>query len=85
MTTSGGKGFGGGEVKRDPLPTEYDSFADYLARRKADGVAAAYAAVDALKPAGSAVPAEPTVREGLAPMLQPRRRRRTLPSWFSHK
>merc|ERR1719498_1257596 len=47
----GGKGFGGGEATRDPEPTEYDpndpkgkqqaihkaeSFADYLARRKAE-------------------------------------------------
>ena len=47
-----GKGFGGGEATRDPEPTEYDpndpkgkqqaihkaeSFADYLAKRKAAG------------------------------------------------
>ena len=72
---SGGKGFGGGEATRDPKPTEYDpndpkgkqqaihkaeTFADYLARRKAEeaGVAA---------PSASAA-VVPTVREGLAPM-----------------
>jgi len=50
--TMDGKGFGGGEATRDPAPTEYDpndpkgkqqaifaaeSFAEYLARRKAEG------------------------------------------------
>ena len=48
----GGKGFGGGEATRDPSPTEIDpndpkgkqqaifkaeSFAEYLAKRKAEG------------------------------------------------
>ena len=80
MTTSGGKGYGGGEVKRDPLPTEYDSFADYLARRKAEEAEAAAP----LAPV-AAVPADPTVREGLARMLRPRRRTQTLRSWFSHR
>merc|ERR1719326_2495946 len=52
---NGGKGFGGGEATRDPEPTDYDpndpkgkqqaihkaeSFADYLARRKAEEVKA---------------------------------------------
>ena len=50
----GGKGFGGGEATRDPEPTDIDpndpkgkqqaihkaeSFADYLAKRKAEGKA----------------------------------------------
>ena len=52
ISMHGGKGFGGGEATRDPAPTEYDpndpkgkhqaifaaeSFAEYLARRKAEG------------------------------------------------
>ena len=52
MNAPGGKGFGGGEATRDPEPTEIDpndpkgkqqaihkaeSFADYLAKRKAAG------------------------------------------------
>ena len=50
--TMGGKGFGGGEATRDPSPTDIDpddpkgkqqaifkaeSFAEYLAKRKAEG------------------------------------------------
>jgi len=57
---SGGKGFGGGEATRDPMPTAYDpndpkgkqqaihkaeSFADYLARRQGGVPAAAPAPV----------------------------------------
>ena len=52
VVMSEGKGFGGGEATRDPEPTEYDpndpkgkqqaihkaeSFAEYLAKRKAGG------------------------------------------------
>ena len=64
------------------VPTTEDQglYADYLAQRKAEeaGVAAP------LAPA-AAVPADPTVREGLARMLRPRRRTQTLRSWFSHR
>merc|ERR1719169_305482 len=55
VSMNGGKGFGGGEATRDPEPTDVDpndpkgkqqaihkaeSFADYLARRKAEEVKA---------------------------------------------
>merc|ERR1719487_2473110 len=59
MNAPGGKGFGGGEATRDPAPTQIDpndpkgkqqaihkaeSFADYLARRKAEDAKGAPAA-----------------------------------------
>ena len=54
--------------------------ADYLARRKAEE-----AEVAARLAPAAAVPADPTVRDGLARMLRPRRRTQTLRSWFSHR
>ena len=55
-----------------------------LARRKTEE---AWRKAEAAAPSAPAavVPAEPTVREGLARMLRPRRRTQTLPSWFSHR
>ena len=73
VSMAGGKGFGGGEATRDPLPTEYDpndpkgkqqaihkaeSFAEYLAKRSASSTDSVVP-TQAVAPAPSPVAAPP--------------------------
>jgi len=89
---NGGKGFGGGEATRDPAPTEIDpndpkgkqqaihkaeSFADYLARRKAEDAKAGdpeggsrSGSVNMVMEPGLTVPADLKLQEGPFPPME---------------
>merc|ERR1719326_2559441 len=92
VTMHGGKGFGGGEATRDPEPTAYDpndpkgkqqaihkaeSFADYLARRKAEEAKAGdpkggsrSGSINMVMEPGLTVPADLKLQEGPFPPME---------------
>ena len=84
---SGGEGFGGAEEAYDPKDpqSKTDTFADYLARRNAENAYEAPSAPEesTRDPEESTRDPDavvPTVRERLAQMLRPGRRKQILPS-----